>query len=295
MKLGLGTVQFGLDYGISNAGGKTPPDEVTRILDVAMQHKVRIIDTAALYGTSEQALGAGLPVSHAFDIVTKTPQFATKKITTDMVSRLEEVFNQSLRNLNSNSIYGLLVHNADHLLAEGGQLLLEKMQELKQQKLLRKFGVSVYTTRQIDSILKKFNIDLIQLPVNVLDQRLLASGHLKALKSAGVEIHARSAFLQGLLLMHPDDLPEYFKSIKEHMKRYHEKMRVLGMSPVQSALGFVMGLNEVDAVICGVNDHVQFQELCRNAIPVDHGLFAEWAVADESIVNPSKWKVSGTA
>jgi aryl-alcohol dehydrogenase-like predicted oxidoreductase len=189
------------------------------------------------------------------------------------------------------SVYGLLIHHADDLIGDDGHALMDRMLELKRQGLVKKVGVSVYTAEQIDRVLDNFTIDLIQLPMNVLDQRLLVSGHLTQLKAAGVEVHARSAFLQGLLLMDPDAVPPYFDPIRRHLVRYHGKMRQLGLTPVQAALGFVIGLNEIDAVICGVTTHQQLLEICAGANPCRTDLFTEFALDEEGMINPSLWRL----
>jgi len=290
MKIGLGTVQFGLDYGISNKSGKTTPDEVVNILETAMRNGIRVIDTAALYGESERVLGQALPEKHSFDVITKTPRF-TETGNAERAHMLEQAFQRSLQHLHAASVYGLLIHHADDLIGDSGMQLMNRMKELKQKGLVKKIGVSAYTAEQIDRVMENFTIDLIQLPVNVLDQRLLVSGHLARLKAAGIEVHARSAFLQGLLLMEPASVPPYFDPIRQHLVRYHDKVRQLGLTSVQAALGFVTGLNEVDAVICGVTTHQQLNEVCAGANPCRAGLFAEFALSEEGMVNPSLWRL----
>lgn len=290
MKLGLGTAQFGIDYGISNQDGKTSLDEIEKILDVAMHNGISIIDTAAMYGTSEEALGKTSSDSFKFKIVTKTPRFTSSAITSDDVQRLEDSFFQSLQKMKHASIYGLLIHNADDLLNKNADLLFAKMSELKQKGLVEKIGVSVYTALQVDKILGKFQIDIIQLPINVFDQRLLISGHLSKLKKRGVEIHARSAFLQGLLLMSPEALPPFFDSMREHLENYHRTVHQHGLTPVRAALGFLIGIPDIDFIICGVNNHTQLKEICTEAVPVESMDFSSFALSDESILNPSNWR-----
>ena len=289
MKLGLGTVQFGLDYGISNSAGVTLLPEVVNIIDIAHQNSIQVIDTAPLYGSSEDVLGKVLPDNHMFQIVTKTPRFDKEIFHQNDADQLEQIFSLSLKKLRVSSVYGLLIHNADDLLASGGQHLYDKMNKLKKKRLVRKIGVSVYYARQIDSILKHFAIDMIQIPVNVLDQRLLVSGHITELKSRGIEIHARSAFLQGLLLIETQKLPPRFNSIKEHLAKYHAVIRDQGISPVRAALGFLMRISAIDHIICGVNNAVQLTELCKAAIPVETVDYSCFALHDESILNPSAW------
>lgn len=288
MKIGLGTVQFGLDYGVSNKGGKTPVEEVKRIIEAAAQNNVRVIDTAALYGTSEDALGMALPARHGFDIVTKTIKFGNAAIGDEDAAALESAFARSLSRLKASSVYGLMMHDADDLFKDGGGRLFEKMVELKEAGLVKKIGASVYTAGQIDRLLSGFSIDLVQLPVNVLDQRLIRSGHLAKLRSAGVEVHGRSAFLQGLLLMDPDGLPPFFEPVKEDLRRYHAFLEREKISPVHGAIGFVTGIDEIDTVVCGVETKDQLLDILK-ARPLSEAVFDAFAISDERMLNPAKW------
>lgn len=290
MKIGLGTVQFGLDYGVSNKSGKTPPQEVRRIIETAAQNGIRVIDTAALYGTSEDSLGMALPTGHAFDIITKTIKFGKVTIGDDDATALEDGFTGSLSRLKASSVYGLLMHDADDLFKEGGAKLFAKMVSLKKAGLVKKIGASVYTASQIDRLLSRFSIDLVQLPINVLDQRLIRSGHLAKLRSAGVEVHSRSAFLQGLLLMDPDGLAPFFEPVKEHLRLYHGFLKQEQISPVHGAIGFVAGLDEIDTVVCGVETSDQLLDILK-ARPLSLPAFDKFAISDERMLNPAKWTI----
>lgn len=297
MKLGLGTAQFGVNYGISNTVGKTLAPEVTAILDLAVRHGVRVVDTSPSYGDSESVLGSVLRDRHCFRVVTKTIKVMRDVVTPDDAAALEETFLGSLDRLGQASVYGLLVHQLDDLLASDGALLMERVQSLKARGLAEKIGLSLsrFTERQIDQVLDRYRIDLVQFPLSVLDQRLLASGRLRELKTAGVELHARSIFLQGLLLMRPEMLPPWFDRMKAHLRRYHDEIGRLGLSPVQAALDFVMGLDEVDAVICGVNGAGQLRELiacAQRATQRGSGCdFSRFAIEDDRFLNPTNWQV----
>jgi aryl-alcohol dehydrogenase-like predicted oxidoreductase len=285
MKLGLGTVQFGIDYGISNKNGKTSLEEVRHILTLASEWGIHTIDTAALYGSSEEALGRAMPRPHPFSIVTKTPRLLENGVLT-----LERSFHKSLSHLNQSSVYGLLVHHAEDLFIENGDMIFRKMIELKEMGMVQKIGVSIYTAKQIDRVLNHFPIDLIQLPVNVFDQRLLESGHITKLKKTGIEIHARSAFLQGLILMDPNHLPRKLHSVRRRLEHFQKTMREMGVTPLQAALGFVLSLDEVDKVICGVNHHRQLKEMIESMNnPIPNIDFSSFAMDDEMILNPSNW------
>lgn len=291
MKLGIGTVQFGIDYGISNQQGKTPPSEVLKIFALALHHNISVVDTAPSYGDSETVIGQYLPSSDRFKVVTKTPVFAQNFVDSATVLQLQNTFYESLKRLGQGSVEGLLVHHASDLISEGSPILMAGLRELKQQGLVKKIGVSVYTGSQIDQILEKFSIDLIQLPVNILDQRLIQSGHLRRLKEMGCEIHARSIFLQGLLLLKPETLPSFFDPAKPLLREYHQAVSRLGCSSQKAALDFVAGLAEVDTLIVGLNSAAQLQELIfalqQPAINLD---FSQFALPQESILNPAQWQ-----
>jgi aryl-alcohol dehydrogenase-like predicted oxidoreductase len=184
------------------------------------------------------------------------------------------------------------VHNAADLLTDNGSLLVETMLRLKEQGVVKKTGVSVYNGQQIDALLKKFTPDLIQLPMNVLDQRLLGSGHLTRLKQLGVEIHVRSAFLQGLLLMEPDSIHPYFEQIRGHLRDYRRFLDEQGLSPIQAALGFVARLEEVDIVLCGVDSLRHFEEIIASPDIGSRADFGRFAINEEAMIDPSQWRLA---
>jgi aryl-alcohol dehydrogenase-like predicted oxidoreductase len=290
LKIGLGSAQFGLDYGVSNHNGKTPPAEVAAILQMAAAQGIRVIDTAPLYGDSEASLGQAQAGAGLFRLITKTPAFHGRPVTAADLDHMRATFARSLQQLGTASAYGLLVHHADDLLATGGEALFEAASALKREGRVQKIGVSVYTGQEIDAILARFPVDLVQLPINILDQRLIVSGHLARLKSAGVEICARSAFLQGLLLMAPADLPAHFEPVRDHLDNLHRYLTQTGLTPLEGALGFVLALPEIDVVLCGVNDRRQLAEICAVAAKqIDPSPLRRFAFGDAAIVDPTRW------
>lgn len=287
-KLGLGTVQWGMAYGISNQGDKTSLNEVALILDTARRAGVSLLDTASLYGEAESALGANS--LEAFQIITKTPRFAAPSIGDDHARQLVAAFERSLANLAINRVDGLLAHHAPDLLAIGGDRLIMAMQRLKDIGKVSRIGVSIYDGAQIEELLRRFTPDIVQLPVNVLDQRLIRDGQLQRLKDKGVEIHVRSVFLQGLLLMPLERLPTYFEPVRPLLVRWHAAAREQGMSSVQAALSFVRDLPEVDVVLVGVESSSQLQT-CIVDFSIDGAFNASGLASnDPAFVNPIMWK-----
>jgi len=176
LELGIGTAQFGLDYGVSNRHGKSAPETVDAVLAMAADAGVTLVDTAADYGQSEAVLGMRVSNLPGFRIVTKTPSFGGTVVGEIECGALRSTFKRSLKRLKVESIWGLLAHNCDDLLGPGGERLYETLAELKAGGLVAKIGVSVYDARQIERILEVFTVDLVQVPLNILDQCLVQGG-----------------------------------------------------------------------------------------------------------------------
>lgn len=295
--LGLGTVQFGCDYGIANRSGQVSYEEVERILGRAATLGIKVLDTAALYGLSEETLGTVLGPEHPFQIVTKTCKLAADSVTDNETVQLVRTFERSLKRMNQNSVYGLLIHDANDLLKPGGGKLVETLNQLKSDGRVTKIGVSVYTPEQIDKLLAMFTPDLIQVPLNVFDQRLVSGGHLERLRRGGVEIHVRSVFLQGLLLMPPGTVDAYFEPMRARLVNFHNDMTAIGSTPLQGALQFALSRTEVDTVLVGVCSRSELEEIRSAAIhPTSTEMdFSRWAVNDPRFVDPSQWRLNGGA
>ena len=288
-KFGLGTVQWGLPYGIANRLGITSPETVTTLLTHARAQGIEILDTASLYGKSEAVLGGN--DLEGFKVITKTPIFTGQRFADAKINQLVATFCSSLDLLGIRKVYGLLIHNADNLMTHYGERLLVEIMKLKNEGLVQNIGVSVYDGNQIDSILKLFNPDLVQLPLNVLDQRLLKSGHLELLKRRGAEIHVRSVFLQGLLLMPLNDVPSFFRPIYPLLVRWNDAAKEQGFSAHQAAIAFVKNLPYVDTVLIGLDSLGQFNA-CLDSFSSDREFDASGLACNDPVfVNPSMWKI----
>lgn len=280
MRLGIGSAQFGLNYGVSNTHGRTSVSEVGTILTLARDSGIRVLDTAAAYGEAESVLG--LVGTAGFDVVTKLlPGTAPMGV--------EPALRASLERLRLDTCYGLLLHDADDVASADGAALAAALQRVRDLGLVAKIGVSVYSPRQLGAALARMTPDLVQVPVNVFDQRLLEDGSLERLKELGVEIHARSAFLQGLLLMEPNELPATLAGARTRLSRFRRLAEKNGVTPTRAALGFVTGLREVDIVICGVNDGAQLAELLDSSDPLPPHPFKELSLSNLDIIDPTRW------
>ena len=288
-RLGLGTVQFGLNYGVANVNGQLAASEISTILLRAANVGVQVLDTAAAYGESEQILGQCLQASMDFRLITKTIPLRQAAIGTNELRKISEAFEGSLTKLRRNQVDTLMVHHAEDLLVQGGDTIFLKLNEWKASGQIKKIGVSVYDRQQIDQLFERFDFDVVQLPFSVYDQRLLQDGTLVRLASAGVEIHARSILLQGVLLMPSAKLPGHLANFVGHHDRYLAHLKSIQVKPLEAAISFVNQHTEISVALVGVSSARDFDE-CISAFSYDRTLdLADFAVEDARLIDPRSW------
>lgn len=247
--LGLGTANFVGPYGIK--GDPSPHSDAQRtITTIAYYGGVKYIDRADDYGTN---------YTTGFRVTWKTRR-------TPPLHMLQRV-----------PLYAAMLHMPAEL------RLLDNLNRLKQWGAVSKVGVSAYDYQQLWSVGAE-SLDIVQVPLNILDARLLPT--LRKLHDNGVEVHVRSAFLQGALLMDPDHLPPHFDSVRSRLRDWHSWREGQGLTAVQAALGPLLGLDFVDVVVVGVASPDQMRELLTvKPLPWTD----RWAIDDENILEPWRW------
>jgi len=291
VKIVLGTAQFGLDYGISNKQGKTHRKNIPDILNYAHKNRINFLDTALSYGNSEEVIGS-IRSTQAWNIVTKTKNFKNKLINNDDANELRRSFEQSLVKLNRDRVYGLLMHDCNDLFKPGGEKLFKEMKCIRSLGNAKKIGASVYNIDQIYQLLDSYDIDIIQLPINIFDQRLIKFNVLEKIKELNIEIHARSVFLQGLLLLPLDDVPSYFSQIKNQLENFTIRAKELSLSKLELALAFVQSINEIDKIVIGINSLGQLYEIINSTnVRLNIFDFESFSVENQKIIDPSQWKL----
>lgn len=300
-RLALGTVQFGLPYGVAHAGPATPLAEVVRILQAADAAGICTLDTAHLYGDAESVIGeacrqAGLV--DRFDIISKTPKFPAPRLREADGKALIAACRQSLQRTGASALAGLLLHDVEDLFKPGGEFLFEALFELRDDGLVDAIGASVYDARQLDELLSRMPVDLVQVPVSVFDQRLLRSGHLRALHDAGIEVHARSALWQGLACLPLADWPavlrEHLAGALAQVTGWHDWLHRQQVPAVTAALKFCLDCPDIDYVVCGAQSTDQWQELIVAADGVatlawPSGWADALAIEDPQCASPAGW------
>ena len=285
-KIALGTVQFGLDYGIANCSGQVEYAGIEQILFEAKKNGICILDTAIAYGTSEETLGkVGVD---GFRVVTKLSSLPEDQ--GDVAGWVRGQVEASLDRLGQEKLYGLLLHRPQDLLGSNGTQLIQVLADLKNDGFVRKIGVSIYTMDELDEVCKQFKIDLVQAPLNVIDRRMEATGWLDRLKDDDVEIHTRSAFLQGLLLMERARIPPKFSRWSKLWDEWHEKLKVEETSALSASLAYPLSLDQVDQVIVGVDNASQLQEILKVAKNGSKGPCTSFmSSTDLDLINPTNW------
>lgn len=290
-KLGLGTVQFGLAYGVTNERGQVPDAEAEAIVAAALAAGIDLFDTAAAYGDSECVLGQALGSRGEVRIVSKLPPLAADHIGAAEIDQWRAALQRSLAQLRRPSIYGLLLHRPDDLRKPGAERLVALLVELKSAGTVARIGVSAYDRAQIELALDQLPLDVVQVPVNLLDQRLLQDGTLARLKHHNVEVHARSAFLQGALLAEPSSLPGHFAPHRERLSAVGMAAESAGLSRLALCLRFVLDQPAVDRVIVGVTGVTELRQIlaaATDSTPLPNGL-AALASDHPRLVNPALW------
>jgi aryl-alcohol dehydrogenase-like predicted oxidoreductase len=288
MKLALGTVQFGVKYGVSNRAGQVPIDEVSAIVNSAASSGIDTLDTAIGYGISEQVLGqVGV---QDWRVISKLPPLPDTKC--DVAQWVHEQIAGSLNRLNLTSLDAILLHHPADLLGATGQEYRAALAAIKDKGLVHSVGISIYSPVELDQLFPVWRPDLVQAPCNVLDRRLVTSGWLSRLHDNGIRVHLRSAFLQGLLLMDSEQRPAWFLRWSDLLTRWRGWCDQQGLSVLEGSLSYVTTLPGVERVIVGVDSTQQLHEIVQASQvvmpPVPDDLLSD----DLELIEPSRWNLS---
>lgn len=272
-KLALGTVQFGLDYGISNSNGKASLIDVDSILCLAFERNIDLLDTANAYGESEQVIGK--LNCNRFSIVTKF-------LPESQNGFFENQFHDSLCKLKTDNVYGLLAHRPMDVV--NNPEIWKKMNAQKENQKVKKIGFSFDRPEEYYAVQKKsFFPDLVQVPFNYFDNRFIDI--IKELKTNECEIHVRSIFLQGLFFVNTSQLPSFFYEVKELLAELQMKY---DKSLAATLLNYVLDNHNIDKAVIGVQNKIELQNILDSLgnAPKISVLNKE---INHKIVQPSLW------
>jgi len=280
-KIVIGTVQFGIEYGINNLKIIPEDDAVREILQYANENNIKILDTAIGYGRSEQRLGYLMETE--FEIISKFSKLNNKE-------DLRKALNATLKKLKIAKLYGFLFHDANELIKN--PLLWNFLEDLKKESKIKKLGYSIYNTGQLDQLIEfGFIPDIVQLPYSLLDRQF--ENYFKKLKQYNVEIHIRSVFLQGLYFKALDKFPENLFSLKKEIKILNELCVDNDVTMTSLALNFVKQNPFIDYIVLGV---ISKKQLVENLISLNQELsekimksIKKIDVKNKKLLNPNNW------
>lgn len=291
-QLCLGTAQFGLPYGITNAAGQVPEPEVLALLAEAAAAGLTLLDTAQAYGDAEAVLGRAMPPGHPFRLISKLPAQSQPAFTSDDRRVWDQAFERSCIRLGQPCLDALLLHSAADLRKPGAEHLRAWLLSLRQRGLVRRLGVSIYGPDDLDGVAPDL-LDLVQLPLSLYDQRLLADGTIARLRAQGCAVHARSLYLQGLLLSPVVRWPAWVNPVsREHHARLEQVVTDRDCSLLDCALGFARAQQDLEAVVLGLCSRLELQQLLQawgRISPWQEGEWRTWALPDASIIDPRHW------
>lgn len=299
-KLVLGTVQLGMKYGLNNTHGQPTQEESFAILDAALAGGIDTFDTAYAYGTAEDVLGAWIKergLAGSVRIISKMKPHALNEYPdgTKAVDVVRMELEKSLKRLNVESLDGYLFHSPYYIYLSH---MVEGMRKAKEAGLVKNVGVSVYDEAEALQAVE-LGVDYVQVPYNVFDQRLDATDFFDIAKKNKVTVFARSPFLQGLLLMRPDQLPEHLSHIRPHLEQFTDIITRHQVPPAEAALLFAKEHSQADYIVFGVDTSAQLTEdvdiIARSSSTNKSGWIAELKDAFKNLnrgaINPSLWGI----
>ena len=279
----LGGAQLGLPYGVLGTGAKLNALEINDLFDAANSVGIQTIDTAIAYGTSESVIGDYS--NSRFKIITKLPPLPND--VNDVSGWVRQQIDASLTRLQTNNIDALLLHHPQDLTGEFGVTLKKVIEELLSEGVIKRFGVSIYAPDELTTIVGHFPIDVVQTPFNVFDQRI--TPWLETLSRNGIEVHARSVFLQGLLISPANARPARFGKWEAQFKQFDNWVSELSMSAISVCLGVALNQPGISHLVVGALSSSQLLETAAQ-IPKDFSHRSEHMQSNDlALIDPRVW------
>lgn len=292
-KICIGTAQLGMNYGISNNSSKMKTNDFNKIIKYSIANNINFIDTANTYGNSENLIGKTLKKiddKSTFKVISKFNNLRNiqkKKIR-------EKIFHQielSIKKLGTKKLYAALIHNVKDLESKKKKEIYNVFLNLKKKGLVEKIGFSAYETKDLKKYLIKYKFDIVQFPFSIFDQRILDKKIQNLLKRKKIEVHIRSIFLQGLLLLPAKKIPKKF-NLEENLKKWNNYLLENKINNIDACIKFILRYNFYKKIVIGFNNFSQFKHvvnrfkiLKKNKMKINFKNFEN----KSELINPSKW------
>ncbi len=282
MKLAVGTVKFGTNYGLINKK-KIYLNEIKKISKFINSkiNNINLIDTAFSYGKSHKIIGR--TKLNKLKIVTKIRFLSKNKI-----NYFNKNIDNLLKDLRVNQIYGLLFHDVKDAINKS---YLKLLLDLKKKKIIKKIGVSIYSPNDLKIIFKLWKPDIVQVPFNIFDQRLVKSGYLDLLKKLKIEIHVRSCFLQGLLVNYDRNKKKFkkFQKWSDLLESWSGWCRNNNISKFEACLQFIKNYKKIDYLVVGFDNLKQLKEIIYTLDKKEIKITNKFYSSDLKLIDPRKW------
>ena len=272
----LGTAQWGNPYGVTNTQGRLTDEALAEIIEAAKSSGIWAIDTAGMYGDAECRLA---PFASGFNITTKVRGADPQSISAQLEA--------SLAALGQGSVANCLIHDWAQLTEAQGKASAEQLRDVQSKGLVQQIGVSAYDETDLNRAVRIFGrLEIVQVPINVLDQRLTHSNILQTLASEGAKIQARSVFLQGLLAERSDTkLGQHPEVIK-----FHDWCESTGEQPIEVALSFIKAIAPITEVVIGVTTGAELNDLAHAWATCQQGLDTDGLASGAmALLDPRTW------
>jgi aryl-alcohol dehydrogenase-like predicted oxidoreductase len=288
----IGTAQFGMPYGIANQSGQPDLHEIDKIVKCAIENNIKYFDTAQSYGESEAVLGevfSRFPESKKIRIISKLSPDLQNSSPTVIIESVKS----SLKKLNVKSLYGFLAHRVEPIKSNS---FLTAIEILKKEELVIKAGVSVYTPEEALNVIKETEVDILQIPFNILDKRWHDIGIFEKAEENNIQLFFRSIFLQGLIFLNSNELiGRKMDWAKTYLKEFNDLVKETPFSPLELAFGILTNVPGNNVIIMGLDSSNQLWENLRilKKIKINNKISDEWwlnlPVFPEKFLNPSLW------
>ena len=286
-----------MDYGIANNVGKPKIEDIEKMLVSAINNGINSFDTAPTYGDSERVLGNFLSqqkINHdEIVITTKIPKILdTVSLEKNFIKMRKHILD-SLKNLNQNVISICLLHEPIEVSNE--DWMIKNLIRLKNEGLVKKIGISAYHPSEVEDFLNVSELDVIQIPINIFDNRLIVNGLLEELAKNNNLIFGRSIFLQGLITMDSKDTPNFLKIASPYIEEFEKLSEDFGLSKTEIAFSYVRDIQQIFSMVIGVDNTKQLSNnielLDAPVLPENlrETILTKFANMPEKMINPSLW------
>lgn len=278
----LGTANLNLKYGVFQYKHKKKYFN-KKIVSELLKNKIKLIDTSPYYRLEKDKNNF-----ERFDVITKIK--LPKKNIKFFLDNLEHFIKIELKKNQKKIFYAILLHNPKDLYTKMGKMFLKKLFFLKKKKYFEKIGVSIYDSSELKKILKIFNPEIVQFPINVLDQRMINNGSLDLLKKKKIITQARSIFLQGILLKKQKFLSNKLNKVfSNKLDKFNKWCNDKKISRLEACVNFIEQNKKIDLVTIGFENLKQVKQILaafKKKIKLN---YKELSIEDINIIDPRKW------